>query len=76
MFQEMVNEMCDTCPSALKKVQLKVKDQYGRQALYPHNEQAHLFAKVAGTKTLTVETIKHIMALGYTVEYIHEQVRV
>jgi hypothetical protein len=51
-----------------------VKNNYGNQALYPHNEQAHLFAKIAGTKTLTVETIKHIMALGYTVEYIHNEV--
>jgi hypothetical protein len=52
-------------------VQLKVKQNYGNQALYPHNEQAHLFAQIAGTKTLTLDTVRHIMALGYEVQYIH-----
>jgi hypothetical protein len=55
-------------------VQLKVKQNYGNQALYPHNEQAHRFAAIAGTKTLTLDTIRHIMWLGYTVEYIHDEV--
>lgn len=55
-------------------VQLKVKQNYGNQALYPHNEQAKLFAEIAGTKTLTIVTIRHIMRLGYTVEYIHDEV--
>lgn len=57
-------------------VQLKVKDQYGRQALHPYNDTAHLFAKIAGTKTLTLDTIRLIMELGYTVEYIHNEVMV
>ena len=57
-------------------VQLKVKNNYGNQALYPYNEPAHLFAKIAGTKTLTLDTIRHIMALGYEVEYIHDEVMV
>lgn len=55
-------------------VQLKVKQNYGNQALYPHNHAAHQFANIAGTKTLTITTIKYIMALGYTVEYIHDEV--
>ena len=55
-------------------VQLKVKNNYGNQALYPHNEAARTFAKIAGTKTLTLDTVKQIMALGYEVEYIHDEV--
>ena len=55
-------------------VQLKVKQNYGNQALYPHNKQAQLFAQIAGTKTLTTDTIRHIMELGYRVEYIHDEV--
>ena len=57
-------------------VQLLVKDQYGRQALHPHNANAVLFAKIAGTKTITMDNVKHIMALGYTVEYVHGEVMV
>jgi hypothetical protein len=55
-------------------VQLRVANNYGSQTLYPANETAKLFAHIAGTKTLTVTTVKHIMALGYTVEYIHDEV--
>ena len=57
-----------------KTVQIKVKHNYGSQALYPHNEAARTFANIAGTKTLTVDTVKQIMALGYEVEYIHDEV--
>jgi hypothetical protein len=55
-------------------VQLKVKQNYGNQALYPHNEQAKLFAGIAGTTTITTQVVKSIMRLGYTVEYIHDEV--
>jgi hypothetical protein len=56
------------------KVQLLVKQNYGNQALYPHNDAARSFAAIANTKTITLETVKHIMALGYTVEYVHGRV--
>jgi hypothetical protein len=56
------------------RVQLLVKQNYGNQALYPYNEEAHLFAKIANTKTLTTDVVKHIMSLGYKVEYVHKEV--
>ena len=73
-MQDLVNELCDTCPSGPlnKTVRLLVKDQYGSKVLHPHNTTAQTFASIAGTKTLTLPTIKHIMALGYSVEYVHE----
>lgn len=57
-------------------VQLKVKQNYGNQALYPANEQAQIFADIAGTKTLTIQVVKQILKLGYTVEYIHGEVTI
>jgi hypothetical protein len=57
-------------------VQLRVKDQYGTQALHPANETAQIFASIAGTKTLTLNTVRHILKLGMNVEYIHDQVKV
>lgn len=71
-----VNHDCGNCQSPEKLVQLRVKDQYGSQVLYPHNLAAHTFANIAGTKTLTLPTIKHIMALGYTIEYVHGEVTI
>jgi hypothetical protein len=77
-MQNLVNELCDTCPSGplKRKVQVLVKDQYGTKVLHPHNDTAKTFASIAGTKTLTLPTIKHIMALGYSVEYVHEGVTI
>jgi hypothetical protein len=69
-----VNHDCGQCPTG--RVQLLVKDQYGTKALHPHNDTAKTFASIAGTKTLTLPTIKHIMALGYSVEYVHEGVTI
>lgn len=53
-------------------VKLLVKDQYGRKAYHPANEPARHFAAIAGTKTLTMDTIKHAMALGFTIVYTHD----
>jgi hypothetical protein len=36
--------------------------------IYPVCEQAKLFAQLAGTKTLTKQSISLIKKLGYTVE--------
>jgi hypothetical protein len=64
----------ETEPIERPIVRLLVKDQYGSKVLHPYNTTAQTFASIAGTKTLTLPTIKHIMALGYSVEYVHEGV--
>lgn len=46
---------------------VNIKDQYGAQAIHPVCTKAHLFAQIAGTKTLTRATVERIKALGYTV---------
>lgn len=57
-------------------VTLLVKDQYGTKVLHPHNDTAKLFASIAGTKTLTLPVVKHIMALGYSIEYVHGEIKI
>jgi hypothetical protein len=49
-------------------VEVEVKDVYGAAKYYPICEKAQLFADIAGTKTLTVEVIKKIEALGYSIK--------
>ncbi len=44
-----------------------IKNNYGTETIYPSCLKGHLFAEMAGTKTLTPQTIKLIKALGYTV---------
>ena len=46
---------------------LKVRDVYGTIKYYPANDTAELFCKVAKTKTMTEDIIKHAIALGYEV---------
>jgi hypothetical protein len=49
-------------------IEVEVKDVYGTVKYYPMCEKAQLFADIAGTKTLTVEAIKKIEALGYSIK--------
>jgi hypothetical protein len=50
-----------------KGISVKVKDQYGVRVIHPLCERAKLFARLAGTKTLTHHALATIEALGYTI---------
>jgi hypothetical protein len=47
---------------------IEAKSNYGNQVFYPVNECAKLFAEIAGTKTLGLDTIKKAKLLGFAVE--------
>ena len=49
------------------QIKVKIKNVYGSDKVYPVCEKALTFARIAGAKTLTDLTIKHIKALGYTI---------
>jgi hypothetical protein len=51
-------------------ITLEIKFNYGIAVLYPACEISKTFAKIAGTKTLTVETVKLIQSLGYDVKQV------
>jgi hypothetical protein len=50
---------------------IEAKSNYGNQVFYPVNECAKLFAEIAGTKTLALDTIKKAKLLGFAVEVKH-----
>lgn len=52
----------------MQVVQVNLKSVYGEVKAYPANEAAKLFADLAGTKTLTMEALRKIKALGYEVK--------
>ena len=52
----------------MNKVIIELKSVYGKENIYPVNDQAKLFASIAGTKTLSRSQLKTIAALGFTVE--------
>lgn len=52
------------------KIQIEMKEVYGETKVYPVCPRAKLFAAIAGTKTLTTETLKNIERLGYQLELV------
>jgi hypothetical protein len=54
-------------------IQVQIRDVYGRQTAYPVCEKAKLFAKLAGTATLTHDARQIIRALGYNIEVLPRQ---
>lgn len=49
-------------------VHVLIKTVYGETKFYPACDKAEVFAAIAGTKTLTQQTINQIKALGYTMQ--------
>ena len=53
--------------TAASKISVRVKNVYGQDLIYPVCPKAKVFAQIAGTTTLTPETLSKIMFLGYEV---------
>ena len=53
--------------STTKDVTVKIKSIYGEMKAYPIGNDAQTFADIAGTKTLTAATLRHIAKLGYAI---------
>lgn len=47
---------------------VEARNNYGSQVFYPVNECAQVFANIAGTKTLSLDTIRQAKRLGFSVE--------
>lgn len=50
-----------------KQITIHLKKVYGRTLAYPACVDSSLFACIAGTKTLSMNCLKDIEALGYTI---------
>jgi hypothetical protein len=50
------------------KITLTLKSVYGQTRAYPACSKAQGFANLLGTKTLTRQNLRHIEALGFTIE--------
>jgi hypothetical protein len=57
-------------------VQVHVKSVYGNDLIYPVNDAAKIFCKIAGTKTLPPYLTKEIVKLGFEIEHVAEMPRV
>lgn len=46
------------------RIEVKARQVYGETKLYPANEAAETLARIAGTKTLTTETLALAKRMG------------
>ena len=51
----------------MKRIEVTTKKVYGNRVIYPACPVSRDFARIAGTKTLTLETLKRIKGLGYEI---------
>tara|TARA_B110000285_G_scaffold220925_1_gene273238 strand:+ start:101 stop:280 length:180 start_codon:yes stop_codon:yes gene_type:complete len=56
------------------QVLIEVKNKYGNTLYYPACINACKFAQIAATKTLSVQILKYIKELGYTITVKQEEV--
>jgi hypothetical protein len=52
----------------MKEITVEIRDVYGKTKFYPYCEDAKVFARIAGTTTLSEQNIRRIMQLGYKVK--------
>lgn len=50
------------------KITVQIRTVYGVENVYPVCEKSKAFARIARTKTLTLDTLLEIKALGYSIE--------
>ena len=53
--------------SAALVLRVTVRSNYGAPAIYPANDAARIFAAIAGTKTLQLNTLAKVKELGYRI---------
>ena len=54
------------------KITIRIEKNYGIETAYPACDQSRLLAKLAGTKTLTRNTLRDIEQLGYQIEIVEQ----
>ena len=55
-----------------KTIEVIVKNNFGNDLVYPKCDEAIMFAKISGHKTLTPYTIQLLKDNGYTVKVVPE----
>ena len=56
----------------MKEITVRQRDIYGALKYYPECEDSKVFASIAKTTTLTEQTLRRIMKLGYKVKVLQQ----
>lgn len=52
-------------------IEVEVKTVYGKPLYYPINDKAQMLAQIAGTETLTAQTLKLAKDMGMSIKFTH-----
>jgi hypothetical protein len=52
-------------------LEVEIKSVYGKHLYYPTNDKAQMLAHIAGTETLTPQTLKLAKDMGMAVNFTH-----
>jgi hypothetical protein len=72
-MDENVCECCETPDTSRQEqimdnvIEITVRNLYGVDQFYPHNDQARGLAAIAGTKTLTKAVLRMAQDMGFTI---------
>lgn len=58
----------------MKTIQVRIRNAFGKEFIDPICDNAKIFCKIAGCKTLTRAQVDDIKSLGFGVEVVHEVV--
>ena len=63
------HEHTETMPIHLE---VEIRTVYGKTLYYPLNAEAHLLSHIAGTETLTAQTLKLAKDMGMSIKFTHK----
>ena len=49
------------------KIQITIKNVYGKELIYPMCKTSKVFSDIAKTKTLSIEVLRSLKSIGYTI---------
>ena len=58
----------------MNEIKVKIKESYGRTLIYPDCATARAFTELTNTKTLSLQNIKTIRAMGYSVNITNKKI--
>ena len=57
----------------MEQIKVRITENYGQRRIVPLDNTGKILAKIAGTKTLTAETIELSKMLGYAFTVVTEE---
>lgn len=64
-----ITPLCPALPKVIGTIDVRVDRVYGNLTVYPACQRAETLARIAGTKTLTLEALAEARRLGFGIRF-------